>query len=449
MKEENFFRISLILVLILSVAVVNVSGEVNKVASASPKVYLDPAMNTASPGETFTVDIKVAEVANLYTYGLYMNWSGPILNVTSITEGDFLKEGGDTYFIPAIFNKPDPEGISDYISVGCTLLAPATEGVDGSGILATVEFLVEGEGISTLDIYYVELIDTWGGHIKHTMEDGTFVFPLPKLGVDPQFTVDPTLSPGTEFTVNVNVTDIVDLYGFEFKLSYNTTLLSATAVAIVPFLDKPTTNFTEIDDAAGYIRVNVTSNAPAEPVSGEGTLATITFLVEDHGISILKLYDTTLVDQNLLDIPHAIVDGAFNNEQISVSILLSIDKTSVTIGDSVTISGSISPSQVGVDVKIWYRLSEEETWSILETVQTDQTSQYSYTWTPSDLGTYKIKAAWEGDEISPPVESNTWTVKVEAAPGLSIPFYVIVGIVIVVAIAAAVLIYFMRVRKTA
>lgn len=64
-------------------------------------------------------------------------------------------------------------GKSDYIIVGCTLLGKS-EGVTGSGALATVTFLVEAGGESILDLYDTRLLDHFGNDLTHMAEDGYF-----------------------------------------------------------------------------------------------------------------------------------------------------------------------------------------------------------------------------------------------------------------------------------
>jgi len=66
-------------------------------------------------------------------------------------------------------------------------------------------------------------------------------------------------------------------------------------------------------DAGGYVWVVVTLLQPAAPVSGDGTLATITFQVTGTGVSALDLYETVLVDSTAIEITHGVDDGNFDN----------------------------------------------------------------------------------------------------------------------------------------
>ena len=434
----------------------NFKSALQRIDVTSATVYVNPLINTASPGDSFDVNINVAGVKATYAFGFKLNWSNPVLDATSVTEGDFLNDGGvyATDFIKRIHNEENPDSIgeSGYLIVSCTLKGqPASASASGSGTLITVTFLVESKGESALHIYpqfeeYNYML--WNYDVKeipHLVEDGSFAFPLPILYVDPQILVDPTKLPGETFTVNVNVTDVTNLYGFEFYLSYNSTLLNATEVSIVPFLNEPyKANVTNIDPIIG-VSVRVISDAPAEPVNGSAPLATITFRIEDKGMSTLGLYNTTLLDPSLAKIAHATMNGTFANVRLGSSIFLTVYPTSIVFGESVTLNGTITPSRSGVDVTIWYRLAGSETWDNLTTVQTDQNSQYSYTWTPQQTGTYEIKASWPGDFVTEAAESIPQTVAVQATQVIPLEVYIIAGVVIVA--VAGILIYFMRIRK--
>jgi len=97
-------------------------------------------------------------------------------------------------------------------------------------------------------------------------------------------------------------------------------------------------------------------------------------------------------------------------------------------------------------VTILYRLSGAETWTLLDTSKTSDNSQYSHDWTPTAAGTYEIKARWEGDANTVGDESDTKTITVQEAPTMpDITLFVIAGIIIVIAVAVAV--YFLKFRK--
>jgi len=125
--------------------------------------------------------------------------------------------------------------------------------------------------------------------------------------VNPPITIVPICS---IFEVDIDIRDVENLYGFEFWLGYDTTLLDAIDVFIGNFLNPPNIVFAEeINDPLGYVHVGVVSVPPAPPANGEGTLATIVFHCTGTGISPLHLYDTLLANYNGELIPHETEDG--------------------------------------------------------------------------------------------------------------------------------------------
>jgi len=137
-------------------------------------------------------------------------------------------------------------------------------------------------------------------------------------------------------------------------------------------------------------------------------------------------------------------DGTVTVKEIS-TISVSVDPTALTLGDHITINGSITPAHGGTNVTIWYRRSGEDNWGSLTVTQTNDNSRYSWEWTPSVSGTYEVKASWAGDANTLDDESETKTVTIQEAPESGIPWYLIVAIIIV--IAAVILIYFVKFRK--
>jgi hypothetical protein len=96
---------------------------------------------------------------------------------------------------------------------------------------------------------------------------------------------------GSEFTVNVTVSDAADLYGLDITLSWNTTYLNYVShtpkipVETYPdgVLHEPTL-FVEndVDTSAGTYQLAVATLLPGEPFNGDGTVFEITFMVIDQ-----------------------------------------------------------------------------------------------------------------------------------------------------------------------
>ncbi len=129
-------------------------------------VYVAPSTITVEVDQIFIISIKISDVIDLYGWEFKLKWNPTILDALSVTEGDFLKSVGDTFFSPIIDNT---EGI---ILIDCTLLGKIP-GANGSGTLATVEFKSENAGQTILDLYDTKLVSSLEQSISHTTNDGS------------------------------------------------------------------------------------------------------------------------------------------------------------------------------------------------------------------------------------------------------------------------------------
>lgn len=181
-----------LLILLTLLSFITLVG-VSAVATNTAKVYVDPSIAFGLVDESLTVDIKVADVINLYSWQVRMSFDSDVLQCVNVTEGEFLKD--------------QPEGTVRQVNIqqNWALFGWSTRGEhvgqDGSGTLATVEFLIlaEGESIINITSPYSFLLKLNpppvppGGEvtedIPRTLENGYFnnaeVPPTPKFTYSP------------------------------------------------------------------------------------------------------------------------------------------------------------------------------------------------------------------------------------------------------------------------
>ena len=118
---------------------------------------------------------------------------------------------------------------------------------------------------------------------------------------------------GENFIIEVKVSDVTDLYGYEFHLRWNSTLLDCVEVSEGPFLKSGgSTFFTyKINSTEGCIVVDCTLLGDIQGVNGNGTLTTIKFYIKRAGECLLDLYDTILLNSAEQTIEHSTTDGYF------------------------------------------------------------------------------------------------------------------------------------------
>lgn len=159
-KRKNVELIILISMLIVSFSMINIATAPVTLAT----VYIDPSETIANPGDTFTINVNIDAVVDLFSYDVRIEWPNGLLQCLGATEGPFLTVN-PTIFLPKIY--------SDHIVVAATSMG-AIPGVSGSGTLFTVNFLVLDAGKCTLDIYQSTLLDSTLTPIDHVAEDGDF-----------------------------------------------------------------------------------------------------------------------------------------------------------------------------------------------------------------------------------------------------------------------------------
>ena len=437
-----------------------------KVGNASPLVviYIDPIESTASQGASFTVNINIVGAIDLYSYELRLGWYGPALDVTGITEGDFPGGGiYETHFVSTFWNGPDPVGMNDYIYMYNSLRGVPT-GVDGSGTLAQVTFLVEETGESGLQLYGVKLRNSFGFTIaNYVIEDGYVNVAAPKFHVTHYGVsniIDPTLILGETFSINISLSDVTDLYGFGFRFGYDNLLLNATNVSVTSFLAEPTVD-KGIDNELGFVWVYVNSST-SQSISDEQTVADVSFQVLGVGECFLDVYNTTVDDRisrlrspPLENNPPA-DDGYFSNVPVGHDITITrvtALPSIVTQGEAVSIN--VTVMNVGeydetFDVTVYY---DSEAIDTRTNVMLESGSKETllFSWDTSGVAAdeYRIKAeatVVEGEtKTANNVRISYSLTEVQEVPAPDVLLYVGVGIAAVVIVA--VLVYFLKIRK--
>jgi hypothetical protein len=129
-------------------------------------LYIDPQTNKKAVGQDFIINISISNVADLYGWQLQLSWNKTILDVVNVTEGTFLGSREQTFFSQTI------NETGSLLSF-CTRLGNIS-GVNGSGVLATIQFHVRGNGECNLLLYGTILVSSSEKSIAHTVKSGKF-----------------------------------------------------------------------------------------------------------------------------------------------------------------------------------------------------------------------------------------------------------------------------------
>jgi len=246
------------------------------------------------------------------------------------------------------------------------------------------------------------------------------------FGAEPSSTsalvyVDPEVSVGAvgqNFTINVKISNVTDLYGWEFKLGWNTTILDVVEVYEGPFLKNVADTFFtfKVNNTAGYMIADCTLLGMVPGASGDGTLATVTFYVKSKGDSVLDLFDTILIDSIEQMIPHSAIDGYYYTSMHDISIIrLEASKTTVNV--TVKNNGAYTET---FNVSVYYTLMTDPligTQTI--TLEPDTNATLTFTWNPQQSGRYEIKA--EAGPVTGEINTQDNTLKIQIYISLSDP----------------------------
>ena len=488
MNPKSLLWLSITALLIASLVPIE-SLALTKTETVSPTtvIYADPPISAKEVNETgqeFTVAIKVANVAFLYSWRFDLEWDPNLLEVPDdpgtlgivegVSEGSFLNQEGEfeTIFTARPF--------SSKISVTSQLKGvEAYDAPSGSGTLATVAFLLKAEGECLLHFNFTRLLVFEGitpppVEVPHASEDGYFKYPLAILSVEPSSIMDSNLVPGSNFTVNITVARVTDLYAWDFFLSWDPALLNATNVTEGPFLKSAgTTAFRppEISQTEGYLYANCTLTEGAPGASDNGTIATITFLVEAKGATYLSLTlprpplpdidETLLLDSEKASIRHATENCLFMNLLRDIAVTkIEASPTTVKAGDSVTINvtvknwGFINETLIAVSVTTPYPPSPGYVLIGTQTIlslEPDQETTLTFIWNTKNVNTgeYTIRAEAstvpEEIDIADNVLDMDGTVKVTSPEQL--PTTLIIAVIIAIAVIAMAIFLYTR-RKS-
>lgn len=263
----------MLLVLFLATFSVNFSP---MTLAENTTLYIDPPQIAGlNVGDTFQINVTVANVIDLYGWQLSLYYRGDILNATEVTQGPFLRNHPDTdetmLLTPVV---TDAYNATHGLIIASSTLVEVEGGVSGSGTLATVTFKIKETASSTLHLTGTKLVDSatpFGNLIPHTTEDGEVHWGLRDVAV-----VDVEISATKIYeghTLSIDV--VVDNNGdhtetFNVATYYDSNIISSKPVDDLTPGSQLTLTFHW--DTTGVEPDIYTIKAEAEAVPGETSL---------------------------------------------------------------------------------------------------------------------------------------------------------------------------------
>lgn len=187
---RNTLKITVLVMLFLS-STISVTIKINgsPSASATPDsamVYVNPETNTWDVDDTFTIDVVVANVADLYGVDIRFSWDPTILQYLSYTMKIPVEDfPGGILHEQVLSVKDDVDATAGTYWLSQASLDPAPV-FDGIGIAFNMTFKVKKLSACTLDITRADLSDHEGWPLEGTaVKDGYF---LPEGAPQARFT---------------------------------------------------------------------------------------------------------------------------------------------------------------------------------------------------------------------------------------------------------------------
>lgn len=123
-----------------------------------------------------------------------------------------------------------------------------------------------------------------------------------------------------DFTVDINVTDVTDLYSFQLNITWNNAILNCTGDLLNQTMDDlwgpnnwfawPMGEGERINNTVGQYTMMVSALDPAIPFNGSATLDILNFTAISIGSTEIGfIYETILGNSTADEIPHTQVNG--------------------------------------------------------------------------------------------------------------------------------------------
>jgi hypothetical protein len=130
-------------------------------------------------GQSFTLTAQISGVSDLYGYQFDLGFNPTVIEATSVTEGPFLATGGPTIFLPGTI-----DNVGGSITDNADILNGAVSGVDGAGTLLDVSFQALAAGSSTVQLFNVIALNSFGEGLDLSTAGSTITVtgPVPEPG---------------------------------------------------------------------------------------------------------------------------------------------------------------------------------------------------------------------------------------------------------------------------
>jgi len=265
------------------------------VKPSAPKLAFDPTTQQVDVGAEFSLQLQAQDVTQLFGVAIEIVYNSTLLEVSKVTAGDFL--GKDVIFF----------SMSEGGSVNIAVSKKAGDSpADGTGTLAVIQFKAKAKGEANVSIRKetIELRQNDGSPIPD-VDALTVGVAQVTVGKPSAIAISPTdysAQIGEQFTLNVVVSNILNLFGASFELQFDSKVLEVVEAKQGDFLGDDVIFF-DISGKDAH-SIAITRKAGMEGVDGSGTIASVTFVAKSTGATNIAINPATmqLTDANGVNI---------------------------------------------------------------------------------------------------------------------------------------------------
>ena len=253
---------------------------------------IDGGYLSLASGDIDNVAIDIDTDDNIYSYEISITYDASIISLDSYELGDFLDKDGTSL-------QDDVREDKGEIIISRVRMNEDT-GVSGEGKLVTLFFEGLEDGVSDIGIEFEALGPDLRIIEDVNIENGTaIVKDYTHFDIYPE---EIDARKGTEFTIDINGSTTENIYGYQFDIVFDSSVLEAVEVTHGDFLVPDGSTLwtdTKINNSAGTVEIAASRVDTEIGIDGEGNMVEVKFLAKEAGESNIDFEDIKVSDEDI------------------------------------------------------------------------------------------------------------------------------------------------------
>ena len=293
----------------LFLAFIIVLNVVQVVSFASTNAVLSAENKTVKSGEQFTFEVSLDNVSEIYGGNFTLEYDSTMFIV-------------DSYEFGAMVGNYTKNCNTDYQSAGNKIRVTfsGASALSENGVLITFTFTSKQNvsGSATMLFSSYKMYDENGNAVNTVAEDSVITITTENSENVVISVENKSVQIDNSANVAVKIENAGSVYGGNFTLRYDDSLLGAKSYQFGDILSEHTKNCNLAYQSAGNL-IRVTFNG-ADSISDNGELISVLFDTKSQGIAVIEIIDCKMYDENGNIVGSSIVSGEISVEQDDTSV---------------------------------------------------------------------------------------------------------------------------------